>query len=305
MNFRTVTVAALFCGFALTTAQSADDGAPACIRDQMAAAGEDLVAAFSLICGDTLVTSSCSSDEIAQIDDEKKICDVLAPVVANQLCPTENALKPDVVTPEIFACKGACCAEIIHHGEPVSDTCKTELQVAHSQGKDLCDAVDAESGSVCSTSGGTWAVDQDKSNKKCSDVADETTESMVVMAAFASLASDSSSSSGGEALDLNYAFSMISATKRAEVGEACCDGYVAAEMMCTADDLPVFVSSPPPRPPCLPPQQAVFANRLPTAHVVVMGGPADEHRAGARGRTGWYDESVVDRMHDVHRERRR
>ena len=64
-----------------------------------------------------------------------------------------------------------------------------------------------------------------------------------------SCARSASSGGGGGAPDVNLFFSMMSAGVRAEVGEACCDGYVAAEVICTADDLPVFVTSPPPRSP--------------------------------------------------------
>jgi hypothetical protein len=108
---------------------------------------------------------------------------------------------------------------------------------------DLCDEVDAQSEDACGTSGGAWTLNEDVSNKTCSQLQSEMHATMIRFAAFSSMGED------GQPLDpapdMSSMFIMFTGMYRAEVGEVCCDGYAAANLTCVAEDLPIIVSAPP------------------------------------------------------------
>jgi hypothetical protein len=215
------------------------------------------------------------------------------------ICPAANPLLPTVVTPNTFACAGACCAERDSQTGIVSAICVEEQQLADAQGADICAAIDALSEAACGGEGGVWALNEGMSNKECSALESELQALLTVYASMMSTGED------GQPLDpapdVSALLNMVADTYRAEVGEVCCDGYSAADLTCTAEDLQNLVSPPPP-PLLLPPAPALYLRLLRPPPAVCItrargGGPAGEHERSAGRRSGRDHGFNVGRVH--------
>ena len=174
-----------------------EDGPPACVAGQFAALGEGagMSEVLGLLCGDDLVTTTCGEADLAEIAEQKEPCDLFMSVYANTLCPAENPLQPDVVTPETFNCVGGCCTQkdacqALQWDPTVegcSEVCREEMILAQSQGIDICAEVDAKTQDACGTAGGAWVLNEDMSNKQCSELQSEMHAMLTTIVAFASM----------------------------------------------------------------------------------------------------------------------
>jgi hypothetical protein len=165
------------------------------------------------------------------------------------ICPARNALIPDADTPTISNCVSACCAQKDQCESSDQSGCSDPCKVAQVQGEDLCEETDAWYESQCSASGGSWQIDSEISERKCSDIQSETQTGLMLIMALMSMMGDGGDEQEHRLQDddpaamLEFLVMMRTIRAQAKLGKYCCQGYSAAVLTCEASDLPLVVRS--------------------------------------------------------------